>query len=60
MIVSKYETDMAQMKNQGTLNSDAHMFFNQSVEEQLTVVLTIKMQISCKAGLKQQENKARE
>ena len=51
---------MAQMKNQGTLNPDSHIFFNQALEEQSIVVLTIMKHISLKAGLKEWVNKARE
>ena len=56
---SKYETAMAQMENQETLNPDAHMFFNQSVEEQPMVVSTIIPYISLKEGLKQCGKKSR-
>ena len=39
MSASKYETVIAQMENQGTLNLYTYMFFNQAVEEQPMVVL---------------------
>ena len=38
---SKNKKSMVQMENQGALNPDAHMFFNQAVEEKTTVLLTI-------------------
>ena len=38
---SKNKKSMLQMENQGALNPDAHMFFNQAVEEKTTVLLTI-------------------
>ena len=51
---------MAQMENQGTLNPDSHIFFNQAVEEQSILVLTIMKHISLRAGLKKWVNKSRE
>ena len=57
MSVSKYETEMAQMDNQGLLNPYAHMFSNQAVEEQPTILFTIMTQLSLKSGLKQSGNK---
>ena len=57
---SKYKTAMSQMENQGMLNPDVQMFFNESVEKQPTIVSTIMTQISLKAVIKQWGKKARE
>ena len=57
---SKYKTAMSQMENQGILNPDVKMFFNESVEKQPTIVSTIMTQISLKAVIKQWGKKARE
>ena len=47
-----YQKVMAQLDNQGTLHSDAHLLFNLAVEENPSVVSAITTQLSLKVGLK--------
>ena len=43
---TKYETIMAQLEQHVMLHPDAHMFFNQALEEKLTIVSVIMTQLS--------------
>ena len=43
---TKYETIMDQLEKHGTLHPDAHMFFNQALEEKPTIVSVIMTQLS--------------
>ena len=43
---TKYETIMAQLEQHGTLHPNAHMFFNQALEEKPTIVSVIMTQLS--------------
>ena len=43
---TKYETIMAQLEQHGTLHPDAHMFFNQALEKEPTIVSVIMIQLS--------------
>ena len=46
MIGTNYETIMSQLDQHGTLHPDAHMFFNQALEEKPTIVSVIMTQLS--------------
>ena len=43
---TKYETIMAQLEQHETLHPDAHMFFNQVLEENPTIMSVIMTQLS--------------
>ena len=43
---TKYETIMAQLEQHRTLHPDAHMLFNQAIEEKTTIVSVIMAQLS--------------
>ena len=52
MLAKTYEKVVAELDKLGTLHPDAHLMFNLSVEEQLSVVSSIMTQLSLKVVLK--------
>ena len=57
---TKYAFATTQLEYQGVLNPDAHMFFNDSVQDQMEpdVVAAIMTQLTLKAGLKEWKGRA--